>query len=220
MCGLVGGVGFDLSQLKQLIHNVSRRGPDYIDSTEVAENLVFGHARLAIVDIDGESNQPMFDSKTGNWLIFNGEIYNHAEIRRSLPTRSFDSNCDTEVLLYALHELGVKKCLDLLRGMWAFAFWNAQRRELYLSRDHVGKKPLFVWSKDDKLLFGSEVKAFRPLLPRLSPRHSSVLSFLLNRTIGDSSSSFFSDIRQIQPGSFEVFKVFNSGARQIKTEFF
>lgn len=137
------------------------RGPDG-EGLWVAEDrrVALAHRRLAILDLTPLGAQPMQDPETGNWIVFNGEIYNFGDLRADLESRGirFRSHCDTEVLLALYREVGVEM-LQRLRGMFAFALWDASRRELFMARDHLGIKPLY-WSNDGRTFrFASQVKA-------------------------------------------------------------
>lgn len=122
--------------------------------------VVFGHRRLSILDLSSAGHQPMRDSGTGNWITYNGEIYNFRELRAELENRGhrFRSHCDTEVILkaYAEWDMG---CWRKLRGIFAFALWDARHRELHLVRDHLGVKPLYFAANSRGFTFASEVRA-------------------------------------------------------------
>ena len=103
MCGIVGIFSNQNSlhqKIDEAINNIHHRGPDFQTSKKINKNLSFGHARLAIVDLNERSHQPFYDAKTGNYIIFNGEIYNYKELKKLLPHREFHTNSDTEILLY------------------------------------------------------------------------------------------------------------------------
>ena len=144
---------------------VSHRGPDGSGIEIVARNqngplVVFGHRRLAIIDLSPSGHQPMPDATSGNWITFNGEIYNYRELRAELAGRGhgFNSQSDTEVILRAYAEWGVG-CWRRLRGIFAFGLWDARYRELHLVRDHLGVKPVYYAAGPHGLAFASEVRA-------------------------------------------------------------
>lgn len=136
-------------------------GPDNAgDFFDTQTPLAFGHRRLSILDLSAAGNQPMHWQ---HWtMIFNGEIYNFTQIRKELEAlgHSFVSNNDTEVLLKGYQQWGIQPLLSRLRGMFAFALWDAQKQQLTICRDRVGVKPMFWYWRDGLLLFGSELKAF------------------------------------------------------------
>jgi asparagine synthase (glutamine-hydrolysing) len=139
-----------------LIH----RGPD-ADGFFQQPGVAFGHRRLKIIDLSGGA-QPMSDASERVWVTYNGEVYNHEDLRRQLETRgyAFRSRCDTEVLVHGYAEWGAAELLDRIDGMFAFGIWDTQRRRLVLARDRMGQKPLFYSRlSDGTIVFGSELKA-------------------------------------------------------------
>jgi asparagine synthase (glutamine-hydrolysing) len=138
---------------------MSARGPD-AEAQWCGEGIVLGHRRLAILDLDARSNQPMRSGNGRYTIVFNGEIYNFYELRRGLETRGIPlrTTSDTEVLL-ELFALEGEAMLPRLRGMFAFAIWDSQLRELFLARDPYGIKPLYYTRRDGGLLFASQVNA-------------------------------------------------------------
>ncbi len=133
-------------------------------------DIFLGHRRLAILDLSPQAAQPMTDPTGRYWIVFNGEIYNFAEIRRDLETRGVafrTDHSDTEVLLMAYVHWG-ERCLTRLRGMFAFAILDLKDKTLFLARDRLGKKPLYYWAGSRGLVFASELKAILadPRVPR------------------------------------------------------
>ena len=122
--------------------------------------VVFGHRRLSILDLSPAGHQPMHDPVAGNWITYNGEIYNFRELRDELAGlgHAFSSRCDTEVILKAYAEWGVGTWRRL-RGIFAFGLWDARHGELHLVRDHLGVKPLYYAQRSRQLSFASEVRA-------------------------------------------------------------
>ncbi len=167
MCGIAGIYEFaravDPDELDRFTDSLAHRGPDgrgsFIDG-----NLGLGHRRLAIFDLSHAGRCPMRyiapDGKT-LWITYNGEIYNFLELRSELAARGyrFATETDTEVILAAYHFWG-KECLFKFNGMWAFAIWDPQKRELYLSRDRFGIKPVYYARTAGRFLFASELKSF------------------------------------------------------------
>lgn len=149
------------------------RGPDdqgLSQRREGAREVTLGHTRLAILDLSPAGHQPMLDPQTGNQITYNGEIYNFQELRRALGSgpESWRSHTDTEVILRAYSRWG-KDCLQHLRGMFAFAIWDAGQQTLFLARDRLGIKPLYYYQGDNFFAFASEVRAL--LASGLVPRH-------------------------------------------------
>lgn len=168
MCGIVGvlfretGHSVSLTTAMQRLHH---RGPDAQGNWNDA-HICLGHTRLSILDLSPLAHQPMSDRAGRFWITFNGEIYNYLELRQELADcgHTFISQSDTEVLLAAYIEWGTAS-LDKLRGMFAFAIWDRDRKILFLARDRVGEKPLYYWHDGDRIYFASELKALLSLLP-------------------------------------------------------
>lgn len=171
MCGIFGTVQHRISreQFEQQLHLISHRGPDGYGIWEHEEAQVkLGHRRLAIIDTDSRSNQPMtFDNRY--IIVFNGEIYNYIELRQELQMKgiSFVTASDSEVLLKLMVAEG-PEALSKLNGMWAFVIYDAQERSLFMSRDRVGKKPLYYIHEQQQFAFGSEMKCLYGCLNELS----------------------------------------------------
>lgn len=167
MCGIAGALALSASLTPEALrHRVSsmtgrlaHRGPDG-EGHWSDGRVALGHRRLAVIDLSDAGAQPLVDDDHGLTLTYNGEIYNHAELRRELQGlgHRFHGHCDTEVLLRGYAEWG-PKVVHHLRGMFAFAVWNLRTRTLFLARDRLGQKPLFHTRTADGFLFASEVKA-------------------------------------------------------------
>ena len=161
MCGIVGGINCRLNnvQIDELVKRIEYRGPDD-RGTYSDENVFFAHLRLSIQDLSLNGHQPMLSLDENYCIIFNGEIYNHWDVRRELEQKgyTFKSQSDTETLLYAYIEYG-QKCLGMLNGIFSFAILNKTKQKLFIARDNYGVKPFYYYYKDDKFLFSSEMKA-------------------------------------------------------------
>ena len=160
MCGIVGIASLNLNKIKlnEITNTLSHRGPD--DFGIYQDNYVgLGHRRLSIIDLEG-GRQPIFNEDRSMCIIFNGEIYNFIQIRDDLLEKGhrFSTRSDTETILHAYEEWG-EKCVDYLRGMFAFAIWDSKARRLFLARDRLGIKPLFYAEQNGKFYFASEMKA-------------------------------------------------------------
>jgi asparagine synthase (glutamine-hydrolysing) len=159
VCGIAGYVGPTAAGvLVRMLLTLRHRGPD---DTGVHEepSAGIGMTRLAIIDLTG-GRQPMTNEDGSLWIVFNGEIYNHKELRRGLESQGhrFRTQSDTEAILHLYEESG-ERCVDDLRGMFAFGIWDARRGTLFLARDRLGKKPLYFWHRGGLFLFASEIKA-------------------------------------------------------------
>jgi asparagine synthase (glutamine-hydrolysing) len=170
MCGIAGSLikkesGTIEAALGRMAIALSHRGPDdagvqLIPVCDEAYSLGFAHCRLSIIDLSPAGHQPMQDPDTGNWIVYNGEIYNFQDVRRELEEQGerFRSQTDTEVILKAYARYGLE-CLHRFRGMFAFGLWDVRRQRLFLARDRLGIKPLYYCQSPDRLLFASEVRA-------------------------------------------------------------
>jgi asparagine synthase (glutamine-hydrolysing) len=173
MCGIVGQFNFggvagsevsarDRAIVQQMRDSIAHRGPDDAGLWQSADGrVVLGHRRLSIVDLSPAGHQPMSNEDGSVWITFNGEIYNHAELRTQLrldDRHTFRSRSDTEVIvhLYEERQVGVVGAID---GMFGFGLWDAARRRLVLARDRMGKKPVYYVVVAGRLLFASEIKA-------------------------------------------------------------
>lgn len=207
MCGFVGQLGAnpDLEAVERSAGLLRHRGPD--DAGSFAEGPVaFGFRRLSILDLSPAGHQPMASSDGRLHVMHNGEIYNYLELRTELERLGarFRTGTDTEVILAAYQRWGTG-CFTRFNGMWAIAIWDAGRGELILSRDRFGEKPLYYCERAGGVLFGSEIKALLPFLPRTpAPNERLVFDYLAYGFHDHTAESFFSGIRQIEPGAFAV----------------
>src|SRR3954463_1380719 len=209
MCGITGivclnGQPVDLGVLQRMNDLQSHRGPDgqgfmvswaesngfcsaFLPHTAQgrsapAARVGLGHRRLAILDLSERGLQPMSAGASGAWIVFNGEIYNHLDLRAELEARGrfFITRTDTEVLLQSYLEWG-EHCLQYLEGMFAFAIWDGGRGRLFCARDRLGIKPFYYAMPRDHFIFASEIKGLLPF-PGLEPvpDDEAVLGFLIH----------------------------------------
>ena len=207
MCGFCLSVGDVHLDIRRLTESIKHRGPD---STRyfVGARVACGFNRLAIVDADRRSDQPMLDSSRRYLLLFNGEIYNHQKLRAALTTRyeiSFETRSDTEVLLVGLILEGTS-FVSKLDGIFAFAFIDLESLDVVLARDVFGVKPLYYFSQDDRLYVSSEV---RPLwyLSRSSLQISNICRYLSYGIVGN-GDTIVAGINELVPNTILTF---NSG---------
>ena len=170
MCGIVGIYIFGPGSpkvsprlLDTMRDTMSHRGPDGSQSWISQDGrLGLGFRRLAIIDLSSSAMQPMSSEDGQIRVVFNGEIYNHAEIRTELENLNRyhwkTDHSDTEVIVHAFEEWGID-CLHKFRGMFAIAIWDARTRALWLVRDRIGVKPLYYSLRSDRIAFASEIKA-------------------------------------------------------------
>ena len=164
MCGIVGILNYgnnkpvDEGLIKEMATIIKHRGPDG-EGYYVKGNLGMGHRRLSIIDVAGGS-QPIYNEDKSIVIVFNGEIYNFPELKKDLISKghSFYTNTDTEVVIHLYEELG-ERCVDKLRGMFAFAIWDEKQKKLFIARDRVGIKPLYYYYDKNRIVFASELKS-------------------------------------------------------------
>jgi asparagine synthase (glutamine-hydrolysing) len=174
MCGICGKLFFDRNHpvstatIKLMMDSMHHRGPDD-EGAFISGNVGLGHRRLSIIDLN-TGKQPISNEDDTVWIVFNGEIYNYQEIHKHLLSKGhiFRTETDTEVIIHAYEEYG-RDCISRLRGMFAFAIWDARKQVLLLARDRVGIKPLYYYLNDDFIIFGSEIKTLLqdPSVPRV-----------------------------------------------------
>ena len=171
MCGLAGIINRanppSSALIEKMIADITHRGPDAHGQICLeAEGVALGHRRLSILDLSDASNQPMSSANGRYWMVYNGEIYNYPEIRHDLETVGcgFRSSGDSEVVLQAYAHWGAD-CLQRFMGMYAFAIWDREQRELFAARDRLGIKPLYYQETANGLLFASEIKSILAVQP-------------------------------------------------------
>jgi asparagine synthase (glutamine-hydrolysing) len=172
MCGIGGALTLSFEEIPNLGRRLqaindllSHRGPDGEAVWQHKQSFVgFAHRRLSIIDLS-TGDQPMTDS-AGNWITYNGEIYNYIELRAELGAANFKTTSDTEVILAAYRKWGAD-CVNHLRGMFAFAIWDESRQELFCARDRFGIKPFYHTKVGDTFYFASEVKALLPFIDQI-----------------------------------------------------
>lgn len=203
MCGIAGIINITNSNIEGLSHKLSvmnqliaHRGPDDAGIWMNESNSVgLAHRRLSIIDLSNSAHQPMISS-FGEVLVFNGEIYNHIELRETLsPHWSFKTKSDTEVILAAYKIWGVD-CVKRFQGMFAFALWDGER--LFCARDQFGIKPFYFTRLGNEFLFASESKALLPLLPEIKTNRQAFAEYItFQYPMG--ADTLFDGIEQLQP---------------------
>jgi asparagine synthase (glutamine-hydrolysing) len=206
MCGITGFLYFDKERIaaskviKQMADVIAHRGPDD-EGFYVKQNIALGHRRLAIIDLCS-GQQPMYSQDGKIVLVFNGEIYNYIELREELKLlgNTFHTTSDTEVVINAYRTWGVD-CQKRFNGMWAFALWDETSKQLFLSRDRIGEKPLYYSTYDNTFIFGSEIKSILaygvPKKPRLE-----MTELYLTLSFIPAPYTFYQDINQLLPGRY------------------
>ena len=206
MCGIAGLICRkpDRKTVEEMVNSISRRGPDdsgiYIDS-----DAALGFKRLSIIDLSKHGHQPMCDKDKKIYIILNGEIYNYVELRKDLGKKySFVSKSDTEVLLYAYKEYG-KDCLKHLNGMFAFAIWDVEKKELFVARDRLGIKPFYYYKDDEKFIFGSEIKALLKAGIKREPNDKVIYDYLIYGYYDHTNETFFSNVFKLPQGCYGIY---------------
>ncbi len=205
MCGITGfysfqKAGHELSDsLRRATVNLAKRGPDHQSHT-IQGNVGLGHTRLSILDTSELAHQPMTDATGRYTLIFNGEIYNYRELKKSLPDVSLKSSGDTEVLLHLLIKEGAH-CLPKLNGFFVFAFYDKKEKSLLLARDQMGIKPLHYFSSEEFFAFGSEMKALMEF-PFAREIDQNSLYWYLKLNYLPGTMSMPKGVKKLPPGHF------------------
>lgn len=206
MCGICGVVALEgpldpaiRHALPAMTGALRHRGPDG-EGIEYFPRAALGHRRLAIIDRAGGS-QPMCNEDGSVWVTFNGEIYNHHELRKTLVSRGhrFRTVSDTEAIVHAYEDYG-PSCVDRFEGMFAFAVYDARRHELFIARDRLGKKPLFYGLFGETLHFGSEIKALRPSPAWNGAIDLSALEGYLSLGYFLAPGTVYRNVRKLEPG--------------------
>ncbi len=205
MCGFAGiyADGVAETHLRHMGDAISHRGPDDSGIWIDAEAAVgFVHRRLSIVDLSPAGHQPMVSTCGRYVLAFNGEIYNHADLRKRLDIANWRGHSDTETLLEAIRSLGIDATLKLCIGMFALALWDRETRTLTLARDRLGEKPLYYGWQNNVFLFGSELKSLKehPAFKADIDRDS--LALFLRHNAIPAPYSIYQGINKLPPGTY------------------
>jgi len=206
VCGICGKLNFEqqrnvpTSLIRKMADTLYHRGPDD-GGYYVSGQLGLGFRRLSIIDVNN-GHQPMCNENGSIWIVFNGEIYNYQELREVLVTQGhiFRTETDTEVIVHLYEEFG-EACVDKLRGMFAFAIWDAPNRELFCARDRLGIKPFYYFLNDTSFIFGSEIKAILvdpEVQPDICPK---VIDRFFTLYYNPGQETPFRNVYKLAPGS-------------------
>lgn len=218
MCGIAGILHFDTQMkadeilLKKMADSICHRGPDG-EGYFLQNNFGLAHRRLSIIDLN-TGNQPMFNDDKSVALVFNGEIYNYIELREELKKSGcyFNTTSDSEVIIRAYERWGID-CQKKFNGMWAFALWDDSKKQLLLSRDRIGEKPLHYAIFENTLLFGSEIKSILAYgMPKIP--NNELLDIYLTLGYIPAPYTFFKGIHKLKQGHYLI--VQNSNVKEIK----
>ena len=214
MCGIAGIFLFDNhiaidagSSVVAMTNVLRHRGPDFQNTwRDEAQNIFLGHSRLSILDLSETGNQPMHSKSNRFHLVFNGEIYNHLELRNRLEIEGsdklWDGTSDTETLLSGIEFWGIKKTLESAKGMFAFALWDSDYAELTLARDRFGEKPLYYELSEKFLSFGSELKVFEAQGTGKAELNFKAIYSMLSKSYVPDHASVYQGIEKVPPGTF------------------
>src|SRR5437867_701010 len=205
MCGIAGIIKLDPREqveeerLRRMLTVLRHRGPDG-EGIHLDGAVGLGHRRLAIIDPAG-GGQPMASENESIWIVCNGEIYNHPELRPELGKlgHQYRTRSDTETILHLYEEDG-ERCVERLRGMFAFALWDGVRSRLLLARDRLGIKPLYYALTRDELIFASEIKAILAAGPMRAAFNEAILPEFLATRFVSGPETFFHHVRKLLPG--------------------
>lgn len=221
MCGICGILNFDRNRtpvdrdvLEEMNRQIIHRGPDDA-GFYLAGNIGMAMRRLSIIDIQS-GQQPVTNEDSSLWLVFNGEIYNHQQLREQLEKRGhhYRSHSDTETIVHLYEEYG-QDCVERLRGMFAFAIWDSRRRELFVARDRLGIKPLYFSKANKQFLFASEIKALLAHPGLHAKLNSEVLPEYLAFGYLSGSRTMFAGIDKLLPGhTLQINEIGNIRIRQ------
>lgn len=205
MCGILGSINrpFDNEALEKIHH----RGPDDygLETIQIGTDVItLGHRRLSIVDTSMAGHQPMSTGDGKNKIIFNGEIYNHLDLKSELSSVTFKGHSDTETILYYIAKNGINSISDF-NGIFAFAFLDIEKQQLTITRDRYGVKPLYYYYNPEKrvFVFSSEIKSILPLIPSQSISAHSLSAFLTLR-YNPSPDTIYDNISKVSPGEIVV----------------
>ncbi|MCG2737380.1 MAG: asparagine synthase (glutamine-hydrolyzing) [Candidatus Methanoperedenaceae archaeon] len=206
MCGICGYYGLkDIDLLRKMTEAIKHRGTDD-EGFFSDQDIGLGMRRLSIIDLS-TGKQPIHNEDESIWIVFNGEIYNFQELKLSLEKigHRFYTNSDTEVIIHAYEEFG-EKCVNKLRGMFAFAIWDANEKKLFLARDRFGIKPLYYSNIESKLFFGSEIKSILQYKSYNQEINLSAIHDYLSYLYIPAPKTIFKDINKLPPAHILCYK--------------
>ncbi len=215
MCGYIGTIGSDVINhqlINEMASSIEKRGPDdkgiFIDNNY---KLAIAHQRLSILDLSYAGHQPMTSNNKRFVIAYNGEIYNHLEIRKYLDDKkisnqiNWQGHSDTETLLESIAAIGLEKTLAKIEGMFSFALWDKKLKKLYLVKDRLGEKPLYYGFNKGVFYFGSDLKSFKKS-PIFEPEiDNNSLALLIKYNFIPAPSSIYKNIYKLEPGKYLTF---------------
>ena len=222
MCGILISYSknniISTSIFKKSLELQKHRGPDHTGIHRISDRMIFGNVRLSITDLSNKSNQPMISDYTSNVISFNGDIYNHVELRKNLEAKgvNFFSSGDTEVLLKYFDQYGLDG-INELNGKWSFALYEKNKNRIIVSRDRFGKQPLYYFNDGETIIFSSEIKSIFNLLAKDRVLDKSYINDYLNFGYipQDNEKTIYREIKRILPGVSAIVDL-NNQETQIK----
>tara|TARA_B100000989_G_scaffold282144_1_gene246938 strand:+ start:1959 stop:3641 length:1683 start_codon:yes stop_codon:yes gene_type:complete len=205
MCGIFVSYGPDVNFLKnkELTNMLYHRGPDNQENHKIDDELIFGHTRLSIIDLNKTSNQPFRDGYSV--ILFNGMIYNFMEIKKQLKSKyNFKTNSDTEVISAAYKNWG-ESCFEHLNGMFSIVIYDIKKKKIIIARDRLGIKPLYFRKIKKNYYFSSEIKPLLKLAS-YSQNLNTVYNYFKYSFYENKNDTFFKEIKQILPGHYYTLK--------------
>lgn len=224
MCGIAGFFEFarqipadaGLALAESMANAIRHRGPDDGGTwSDAAHGVFLAHRRLSIVDLSAAGHQPMASVSGRYVIVFNGEVYNHGEIRKQLSGVAWRGNSDTEVMLAAIEQWGLEAALQHFVGMFAFALWDRETASLTLVRDRFGEKPLYWGQFGSTLLFGSELNAMKQHPAFVGVVSRDALAGYMTYGYLPGSASIYQQVQKLQPGFMRVFQADGSSRGQV-----
>ena len=207
MCGLAGFISTQISNPKEIIHNMIgtllHRGPDNTSVWNDTNGVNMAHSRLSILDLSESGNQPILSKSSRYVMVFNGEIYNYQELKKkidSLISIKWSGSSDSEVLVELIDYFGIKEALIKTKGMFAISVWDAKEKKLTLCRDRLGEKPLYYGWQNNSFIFGSELKSLQKFPGFKKDIDRRALALYLRYNSIPAPYSIFKNIYKLSPG--------------------
>ena len=204
MCGISGIINFQNKKIKRhivkkMIMKIKHRGPDD-EGYYFNKNIALGFVRLSIIDLTKAGNQPMYSNDNRFVIVFNGEIYNYLELKKSLKY-NFKSNSDTEVILASFIEWG-KDCLNKFNGMFSFVIYDNVKQEVFAARDRYGIKPFYYFLDNENFIFSSEIKSILAIKKNNFVNENLMYDYLAYNRVDHTGNTFFSSIKKLKKGHY------------------
>ena len=217
MCGIYGITAKDPKFIKDFIEICKHRGPDG-ESVWESDTVTLGHNLLSIMASPDQSQQPWKTPK-GNMLVYNGEIFNYYELKEKYKDFTDTTGCDTELLAWGLDKFGLD-FIDEIDSMHGFAYYEVDKKQITLSRDHAGIKPVYYAEIKEGLVFGSEIKGMIDKVPGSRTVDKLAMSCLAWTGINATRNTMFSGIKKLLAGETKVYDIENKKFTEIKNNSF